>query len=338
LKFGNYRYKRQLEKMMHKIKGFILEVMISMSWYTDYKLVKDGDAYILEIYLNPDDTEFSREFFLDTRENILELDGQIRDFVKGKFSDIKINTVKLLLGAVVVGTIPFLSITNAAAAEANTTQSAIIPTATTTQAQIQTNNISLLNTTGTVQASILNIRSGPSTTYSILAKLPLGGQLLVTGGINGWYQVQLPDGRTGYVSNLYMKLETPTKAQNIGLVLAVAKSLIGTPYVWGGNSLQSGGFDCSGLTQYSFKQAGYTLNRVSVDQATQGMTVTRDSLQPGDLVFFSLAGDNRISHVGIYIGDGKMINSPKTGDFVKNTDITTSFWQTRFIIAKRIIY
>jgi cell wall-associated NlpC family hydrolase len=333
-----------------------------MNWYKDYKLVHDGEAYILEIYLNPEDAEFSGEFFANTRENILELDDQIRKFVKDNFTDIKINTVKLLLGTIVVGTIPFLSFTNAAAAvtttPASVTQTVTQPvTQPTTQPVTQpvsqpvtqpvsqpviqpvtpTSSISLINTTGTVLANVLNIRSGPATTFSILTKLPLGGQTLVIGDTNGWYQVQLPDGRIGFASKLYMKLETPTKAQNINLVIAVAQSLIGTPYVWGGNSFQNGGFDCSGFTQYVFKQAGYTLNRVSVDQATQGATIARNALQPGDLVFFSLAGDNRISHVGIYIGNGKMIHSPKTGDFVKTTDITTSFWQTRFMLAKRII-
>jgi cell wall-associated NlpC family hydrolase len=321
-----------------------------MNWYKDYKLVQDGDAYILEIYLNPEDEEFSKEFWADTRENILELDDQIRKFVKDNFTDIKINTVKLLLGAVVVGTIPFISFTNAAAAVTTTpasvtqttTQTTAQPTTQTTtqptvQPAIQTSTINLLNTTGTVLANVLNIRSGPATTFTILSKIPLGGQTHVLGETNGWYQVQLSDGRIGYASKLYMKLETPTKEQNVDLVIAVAQSLIGTPYVWGGNSFQNGGFDCSGFTQYVFKQAGYTLNRVSVDQATQGTTVDRNSLQPGDLLFFSLAGDNRISHVGIYIGNGKMIHSPKTGDFVKTTDITTSFWQTRLMLAKRII-
>jgi cell wall-associated NlpC family hydrolase len=237
-----------------------------MNWYKDYKLVQDGEAYILEIYLDPADAEFSGEFFENTRENILELDDKIREFVKDNFKDIKINTVKLLLGAVVVGTIPFMSFTNAAA---EVTAAPI----STTQTVTQTSSVTLLNTTGTVTASVLNIRSGPATTFSILSKIPLGGQIHVVGQTTEWYQVQLSDGRIGYTSKLYIKLEAPTKAQSIDLVVSVAQSLIGTPYVWGGNSLLNGGFDCSGLTQYVFKQAGYTLNRVSVDQATQGVAI-----------------------------------------------------------------
>ena len=78
-------------------------------------------------------------------------------------------------------------------------------------------------------------------------------------------------------------------------------------------------------------------NRISTDQAKQGVNVSLKDLQPGDLVFYSFTANGSISHVGIYIGDGKMIHSPKTGDTVKITDITTSYWQNFFVTARRII-
>ncbi|MDP4091539.1 MAG: C40 family peptidase, partial [Bacillota bacterium] len=109
------------------------------------------------------------------------------------------------------------------------------------------------------------------------------------------------------------------------------------PYLWGGTSPQEGGFDCSGFTQYVYGRAGYTLNRVSSQQALQGTYVSRDNLQPGDLVFYNFDGTGAINHVGIYIGNGQMIHSPKTGDVVKTVDITTSYWQSRFITARRIV-
>lgn len=294
-------------------------------WYENYKLVKDMDGYIVEIYINPNDAEFSEEFFKNLRKNVLDLDDDIKAFIGEKFPDVKINSVKLILGALVVGTIPFLPHTKVHALE-NATTTAQVSYAETS-----------LNTTGVVTATQLNVRTGPSTSYSIMHVLWQGNRTKVIGEAQGFYKIMLSDGRVGWVSKTYLKLDISEAQQKINIVVSTAKSLLGTPYVWGGESPSEGGFDCSGFTQYVYKAAGYSLNRVSTDQATQGVYVSKANLQPGDLVFFSLAGDGRISHVGIYIGDGKMIHSPKTGDVVKTTDITTSYWQTYYVTARRII-
>ena len=150
-----------------------------------------------------------------------------------------------------------------------------------------------------------------------------------------WYQIQLSDGRTGWVGSTYLQVDL--SQQSIDSVISSAKALIGTPYVWGGSSLKDGGFDCSGFTQYVFKQAGYTIDRTSLQQSLDGTLVNIANLKPGDLVFFSFAQNGKVDHVGLYIGNGKMINSPKTGDVVKTVDITTSYWQSRFVTARRII-
>jgi cell wall-associated NlpC family hydrolase len=134
-----------------------------------------------------------------------------------------------------------------------------------------------------------------------------------------------------------MYLQVDMRQAQIDLVISTARSLLGTPYVWGGESPSEGGFDCSGFTQYVYSRAGYTLNRVSADQATQGTAVSRANLQPGDLVFFSFQQNGTVNHVGIYIGNGQMIHSPKTGDVVKVTNITTSYWESHYITARRII-
>lgn len=296
-----------------------------MDWYKSYKLVKNGDGYNLIIFLNPNSTEFSNELVTNFRENILDMDEQIRDFVKEKFSNVKINTVKLILGTIAVATMPFMPHTKA--------QAAVTPTSTSTQNP--TSNVVKLNTTGIVLATKLNVRYGPSVNYWSFHKLWMGNRVKVIGQLGSWYQIQLSDGRTGWVSKTYLKVNT--RQMKINTVISTAKSLIGTPYVWGGESLREGGFDCSGFTQYVFKQAGYNLNRVSRDQATQGTYVSRNNLLPGDLVFYSFQGNGVISHVGLYIGNGQMINSPKTGDTVKITNITTSYWQTRYVTARRII-
>ncbi|MDP4146405.1 MAG: SH3 domain-containing C40 family peptidase [Bacillota bacterium] len=301
-----------------------------MSWYTDCKLVNDKDGYVVEIFLNPNDVEFSIELLSNIKDNIPEIDYVIRDIIEEKFTDIKVTSVKLILGTLVVASIPFIPNTKVHAADAPPTASQ--------QISNQPLSFASLGAKGIVTATRLNVRSGPSTTNSIISKLLQGNSVKVLDAINGWYKIQLSNGTVGWVSNAYLKIDAASIRQGkINIVINTAKSLVGTPYVWGGKSLQDGGFDCSGFTQYSYRAAGYDLNRVSRDQATQGVAVSMGNLQPGDLVFFSLAGDGRISHVGIYLGGGKMIHSPKTGDTVKITDITTSFWQTRFITARRII-
>lgn len=194
--------------------------------------------------------------------------------------------------------------------------------------------------TGTVTASKLNVRTGPSTTYAVMHVLWYGNRIKIIGESGGWYNIRLSDGRTGWVSKTYIQAnqENQTTQQRIDKVITTAKSLIGTPYVYGGESPQDGGFDCSGFTRYVFKQAGVTLNRISSDQAAQGISVSSANMQPGDLVFFSFNINGKIDHVGIYIGNNQMIHSPKTGDTVKITSINVSYWQQRFVTARRMIY
>ena len=96
-----------------------------------------------------------------------------------------------------------------------------------------------------------------------------------------------------------------------------AKKYLGLSYAYGGSS-PSTGFDCSGLTQYAFAQAGMSIPRVSYEQAAAGISVPRSQLRVGDLVAFN----SPVSHVGIYVGDGKFIHSPKPGDVVKLTSLS----------------
>ncbi|MGY1916762.1 C40 family peptidase [Blastococcus sp. SYSU DS0973] len=89
----------------------------------------------------------------------------------------------------------------------------------------------------------------------------------------------------------------------------------GKPYVWAASGPNA--FDCSGLTSYAYRAAGISLPRASRNQAAVGQQVSRDQLQPGDLVFFY----SPISHVGIYIGNGQMVHAPTSGDVVKVASI-----------------
>lgn len=102
-------------------------------------------------------------------------------------------------------------------------------------------------------------------------------------------------------------------------VVGVALGCIGVPYVWGGTT--TSGFDCSGFTQYCYRQSGVSLPRTSREQFRVGTFIAADNLgalKPGDLVFFGYGADpGRIHHVGMYIGDGNFIHAPGTGDHVK---------------------
>lgn len=97
--------------------------------------------------------------------------------------------------------------------------------------------------------------------------------------------------------------------------VAFACSQLGQPYLWGGTGPL---YDCSGLTQAAWAKAGISLPRTTYDQWNAGTHVTQNQLQPGDLVFF----DASLGHVGMYLGGGKFIHDPHTGDVVKISDLS----------------
>jgi len=130
------------------------------------------------------------------------------------------------------------------------------------------------------------------------------------------------------------QLESGGKVQ---AVLKRALTLLGTPYRWGGTSPDSG-FDCSGLVGYVFRTAlGIDLPRVSRDMASKNdaeLIRNREDLKQGDLVFFGHRG--RVSHVGIYVGEGRFLHSPSTGKDVRVDSLVTGYWSAKFMQARRV--
>lgn len=123
-------------------------------------------------------------------------------------------------------------------------------------------------------------------------------------------------------------------------VLATATEVMGTPYRWGGTSAEEG-FDCSGLIQYAYAAHGIDLPRRSVDQARRGERVEKKvtALAPGDILTFSNAG-GRVTHVGLYLGDGRFIHSASDGVQISRLtadDPYGRWWYRRWVGARRIV-
>lgn len=114
-----------------------------------------------------------------------------------------------------------------------------------------------------------------------------------------------------------------------------AMGFLGVPYKRGGNSAESG-FDCSGFVRAMYEQTvGLILPRRAEEQAAATQEIDRNDLRPGDLVFFNTMR-RAFSHVGIYVGDGKFIHSPRSGAHVRVEDMRQAYWQTRFNGARRV--
>ncbi len=114
-----------------------------------------------------------------------------------------------------------------------------------------------------------------------------------------------------------------------------AMGFLGVPYKRGGSSVETG-FDCSGFVRAIFEQTvGQVLPRKAEQQAAATEHIDKPDLKPGDLVFFNTMR-RAFSHVGIYVGDGKFIHSPKPGSEVRVEDMTKSYWARRFDGARRV--
>lgn len=118
-------------------------------------------------------------------------------------------------------------------------------------------------------------------------------------------------------------------------LVSTALAQLGTRYVWAGTA--RGGFDCSGLTTWVYRQHGKSIARRASLQAKQGEAVSKANLAPGDLVFFKTLRSTRINHVGMYIGDGKFVHASSGAGKVKVDSINQGYYSRRLAAARRIV-
>jgi len=111
-------------------------------------------------------------------------------------------------------------------------------------------------------------------------------------------------------------------------IIAYASNFLGTPYLWGGTT--PSGFDCSGFTQYVYAHFGITVGRTTFDQINDGVEVSRDNLQPGDLIFYGTFANPH--HMGMYIGNNNYIHAPHTGDVIKISPVG----RNDYVTARRV--
>jgi cell wall-associated NlpC family hydrolase len=124
-------------------------------------------------------------------------------------------------------------------------------------------------------------------------------------------------------------------SERTGDLVSTAIGFLGIPYLRGGNSAETG-FDCSGFVRAIYKETiGLVLPRSADQQANATQKIDKNELKPGDLVFFNTM-KRTFSHVGIYLGEGKFIHSPRSGASVRIEDMRIPYWNVRFDGARRV--
>lgn len=197
---------------------------------------------------------------------------------------------------------------------------------------------------GVVTASDgVKLRKEASTISKVLTVLPYGTEVDVDRIGSEWIRIITDGGQKGYVSAEFLAVREGERtsrgsASSKGAeVAAYAKQFIGTPYVWGGTNLNKG-VDCSGFVYAVMKNFGVSLNRSSYTMVNDGIEVSKSNLVAGDLVFFNSGGNSRISHVGIYLGDGTYIHSTDGAAYgVTITSMNSGYSANTYVTARRVL-
>ena len=213
-----------------------------------------------------------------------------------------------------------------------------------------------------INTELVNMRKDANVGSEVLARLSINTAVDVFGEVDVWYKVKV-NGKEGYISKSLLsdkKVETSRGTTNFreskkeekkeiekenrtenkkesnskgADVVATAKNNLGKKYVYGATGPNA--FDCSGFTQYVFKQHNININRTAQGQYSNGVAISKSELQPGDLVMFG-GSKNSINHVGIYIGGGNMIHAanPKRGVVIDT--INSGYYYNNYVGARRV--
>lgn len=208
-----------------------------------------------------------------------------------------------------------------------------------------------------INTDTVNLRKEASTDSEIVTRLSLNTSVDVYAEEDGWSKVKA-NGNEGYISSSLLSAEkketsrsqstprtqttqsttTTTETTTVpssgkgATVVETAKNYIGCSYVYGASGPSS--FDCSGFTSYVFKLHGVSLSRTAAGQYSNGVAVSRDQLQPGDLVMFGKSG---INHVGIYIGGGQIVHAANPSRGVTTDTINSGYYNNNYVGARRVI-
>lgn len=218
-----------------------------------------------------------------------------------------------------------------------------------------------------IKEQVVNIRKSASQTAEKIMSLNQNTEVTIIGEEAEWYKIKVKN-KEGYVLKSLLsdvkievtnrELEEPRKEEEVektdvavdgttgGKIASYAMQFLGCKYVYGATGPNT--FDCSGFTQYVYKNFGYNLTRTASSQANEETKVSKDSLQPGDLIIFYNNSLSGIGHVGLYIGGGRFIHASsysglkclvtgKTGNMVKVSDLTKGEYAKRYHSAVRII-
>ena len=206
-------------------------------------------------------------------------------------------------------------------------------------------NVESMNSTPAVTTTAVNMREGPSTAYTSKQVLAAGAAVTLTGKSGQWYRVSYGND-SGFILGTYISTNVSSGNASAGApsasstdagekIVATAKNYLGVPYVYGGTS--PSGFDCSGFVYYVYKQCGYSISRTATAQNANGSQVARADMQPGDIIIFYNGYKSAIGHAGIYIGNNQFIHASSGGGKVMITNLSESYYNTRFYSARRIV-
>jgi len=217
---------------------------------------------------------------------------------------------------------------------------------------------------GWVARTEVNLRAGPGTNYKELGELVKGTEVVILDKAGAWYKVALSNGKTGYIAGWLVDTreeriarkesnspagknssktrvasrssgnEPPYHPDTASSIVQTAMRYKGYPYRRGGTT--SRGFDCSGFVQHVMEKHGVRVSHDSRALFNQGKPVSRENLKPGDVVFFRNTYRRGISHVGIYIGNGKFIHASNSRSKVKISDLDSDYYRPRYAGARRM--